>query len=127
MVVMPENQLKEKQINIIMKNIVSLNNELQLTCSKQNTTNFENLYETIEYAKSECEMKKVDKFNLLDRNTMCKLIDKYLINSINYYRNDNEKYKNKEVQQYFLNTFLESFEKIYIDNYIEETRDVEQR
>lgn len=127
MVVIPENQLKEKQINTIIKNVVSANNKLQIVCSKQNTRNFENMNETIECAKLECEMKKVDKFNLLDRNIMCKLIDKYLIDSINYYRNDNENYKNREVQQYFLRTFLESFEKIYIDKYIEETRDDDER
>lgn len=116
----PENRMSEEELENTMNNLRDKyeNNVLQLAYSIQNTKNYNNINQVLGEAKLQCELKKADKFNNVDVSIMNQLIEKYLRDSVEYFKNDEEKFKDTAIQEFFIDKFLETFEDVYLDKYI---------
>lgn len=118
----PEKRMSDEELESVMNNLCEKyeNNVLQLAYSIQNTKNYNNINQVLGEAKLQCELKKTDKFNNVDVSIMNQLIEKYLRDSVEYLKNDEEKFKDEKMQEFFIDKFIETFEGTYLDKYIGE-------
>lgn len=122
LLVIPEEKISSEKIEEKLTELYNVFDHklLQVLCLKKNTKDFDNMYQCISELKFETYLNKNNKFNKVDQTIVNKLIERCLWDSIEFYKKDEEKFKDPKLQQDFIDIFVSKFEDAYTYRYVKD-------